>query len=84
MVHTSLPNDKAFTQGVTDTLRLLKVAGIGAQLIVKGIKDPEAAKVQGLTLAEKLKELPLEANEIMADAVVDPLADLIARAQGLK
>lgn len=79
MVHTTLPNQRSFNQGVEDTLYLLKIAGIGAQLIREGISDPKAIQEKSLELIDRLKELPLEANEAISDVVVDPLAELLGR-----
>ena len=57
VVHTTLPGSGHFIdQGVTDALGLLKISGLGAQLIVKGIKDPEGTKQQGRDLLQKIKE----------------------------
>ena len=43
---------------------MLKISGIGAQLITKGIQDPEALKLEGQELLEKLKGFIPEREEL--------------------
>lgn len=57
MVHSTLPISKHYiSRGIADTLELLKISGLGAQLVVKGIKDPKGTKQQGHDLLQKIKE----------------------------
>jgi len=78
MVQKKLPDNRAYQRGYVNVLGQLKLAGIGIQLTLKGIKDPQAIVEQGKALVEKAKGVPEKVDVAISDEMLlEGLANLL-------
>ena len=84
MVQRTLPNAGVFRRGYVETLAQLKIAGVGIQLAVKGIKDPAQVIEQGKTLVEKAQAMPERVDAAVPDELLlEGLVDLLRKKRAM-
>lgn len=83
MVQRALPDDRIFARGVRDTLGLLKVSGIGAQLFFKGLKDPAKLMAMKKELQQQVSMLPEHARFILENYAIDPATGTVQQKKAM-